>query len=203
MEQKNRATGDFPLNDDELIKLIRRVEKGNLSALMMLYDATGRLLFGLILNILGERASAEEALLDVYTHVWKQAAAYDPEMLPLEWLSELTRNTALAKLPWSKRDNGKKEIPRSAASEMTVAPEQQKTARSSLERIESAQRELLEWAYRSGLTCSEMAAQIGKPVGAVKNHLRLGLGTLGESIHPVSGSETGGKGGQIEARKSD
>jgi len=201
LEQKNRVTDEFTLNDDELIKLIRRVEKGNLSALMLLYDGTGRLLFGLILNILRERASAEEALLDVYTQVWKQSAAYDPGILPLEWLSELARNTALARLNWSKRDKGKKEILRSAVSEMTVVPEQQTAARSSLQSLDSAQRELLEWAYRSGLTCSEMAAQIGKPVGAVKNHIRLGLGTLSESIHPVSG--IGGKGGQIEARKSD
>jgi RNA polymerase sigma-70 factor (ECF subfamily) len=61
---------------------------------------------------------------------------------------------------------------------VTVAPEQQKAARALIASLIPAQQEILEWAYFSGLSCGEIAAQIGKPVGAVKTHTRLALSKL-------------------------
>jgi DNA-directed RNA polymerase specialized sigma24 family protein len=87
---------------------------------------------------------------------------------------------------------------------MSVASEQQKVARSSLEAMPTARRELLEWAYYGGMSCGEMAAQIGKPIGAVKTLLRLGLSSFAENFNTVqTQSNTPETGGQLEARKGD
>ena len=67
---------------------------------------------------------------------------------------------------------------------MTVAPDRQELARNTLGSLVPAQQEILGWAYYSGLSCSEIAAQIGKPVGAVKTHARLGLNKLSDLFHP-------------------
>ena len=64
---------------------------------------------------------------------------------------------------------------------MTVAPERQQTAREAMLSLDLAKRDLLVRAYYGGLSCNEMAAQIGKPVGAIRAHIRSGLYKLGEA----------------------
>ena len=49
------------------------------------------------------------------------------------------------------------------------------------------QRVLLEQAYYGDLCSSEIAAQIGKPAGAVRALLRLGLTRIGESFGIATG----------------
>jgi len=178
----------LPLSNEEIQALIKGIEQGDPPALMGFYDATSRLVFGLILRILGDRSLAEETLLDIYTQIWKKFAVYDRALSPLQWLTIFAHRSAIARLHWSKRDTRKQGMAHgSADTTMTAAPEQQKEARTSLESMAPAQRQLLEWAYFGGLSCSEMAAQIGKPIGAVKAHIRSGLNKLGEASCPATG----------------
>ena len=66
---------------------------------------------------------------------------------------------------------------------MTVAPEQQKLARVSIGSLPSAQREVLDWACYSGLSCGEIAAQLGQPQGAIKNNIRIGMNRMIELLY--------------------
>ena len=183
MEQPIHDSHDPTLTNEKALALIRKIEAGDKSSLIALYDATSRLVFGLTLKILGDRALAEETLLDVFTRIWKQSIGYEPQVPPLDWVVALARTSAVARLHWSKRDSRKPESTAdSVASPMTVAPEQQKTARSSLDSLAPAHRELLEQAYFGGMSCNEMAVQAGKPLGAVKSQIRIGLGELGERL---------------------
>jgi RNA polymerase sigma-70 factor, ECF subfamily len=203
LEPRTNAAGEITLGNEKMVSLIRRIAGGDSSALLIFYDGTSPLVFGLIMGILGDRTAAEETLLNVYTQVWKQAVSPDPGISPLEWLTALARNSAVARLHWSKRDQRKRETSRSGADSIpTVAPEQQDLARVSLASMAPTERELLEWAYYSGLSCAEMAAQIGKPLGAVKTHIRIGLSKLRESFSPPSGHGTAtgtATGGHVEA----
>ena len=190
MEQEIQANHETPLSNETVLELIRKIEGGDSSALASLYDKTNRLLFGLVLRILGDRTSAEEALLDVYTHIWKHPASCGSVLLPLEWLTTIARDRAVARLHWSKQ--GKSRPSFKAAnrdSAMTVAPDRQELARFSIGSLVPAQQEILEWAYYSGLSCSEIAAQIGKPLGAIKTHARLGLNKLSDLFRPMIGRE--------------
>jgi RNA polymerase sigma-70 factor, ECF subfamily len=183
LEQKAENTGKASLSSEAAMALMKKLQNGNLSAFMILYDRTSPLLFGLIMRVLGDKTSAEETLLDVYTQVWKQSACYNPGVSPLHWLITLAHTNAVARLHWGKRETVRQAAaPGESAFAMTVAPDLQKLARSALESIPTAQRELLEQAYYGGLCSSEMAAQIGKPVGAVRALLRLGLSRIGESF---------------------
>jgi RNA polymerase sigma-70 factor (ECF subfamily) len=172
----------YPLDNEAVLALIRKIADGDKSALATLYDATSRLLFGLAVRILGDGASAEETLLDVYTYVWKHSASYDPKHRPLEWLTTIARARAVARFHWSSPDKRRQEHSPNLGPKMTVAPQAQKLARASLESLAPAQREILEWAYYSGLSCGEIAAQTGKPLGAIKTHARQGLSKLGELL---------------------
>jgi RNA polymerase sigma-70 factor, ECF subfamily len=185
LEKTTQTNGGFSLNG-EAGALIRKIQEGDVSSLAILYDKTGRLLFGLILKILGDRGLAEETLLDVYTRIWKEAASRDPRQLPIEWLTTVARTHAIAKLHWRKKSRKKREF--SAAnpdSTVTVAPKERKLARSAWESLIPMQQEILDWIFYSGLSCSEIAVQIGKPLGAVKTHAYLGLSKLSEMIRPI------------------
>lgn len=184
MEQESKAVGESKMNGGSLASLLKQIGEGDRSALLVLYDRTSRLLFGIVLKILGDRAAAEEALLDVYTHIWSQSAAYHPELFtPLEWLATAARARAIARLHGSKRDKRRqKPLAEGTDPSMTVAPGQQKAARSCMASLVPAQQEILEWAYYSGLSCVEIATQIGKPLGAVRTHARLALSRLEDAF---------------------
>ena len=207
MEQEVQAGGAFPLSNEAAIELIRKIEGGNQSALGFLYDRTSPLLYGLILKIIGDKSQAEETLLETYTSIWKKSVLYDSTLLPLEWLLAMARSKAVARVNWHKKSSKKRELSTvNREQAATVAPEQQRLVRSAIDSLAPAQQEILYWNYYSGLSCSEIAAQIGKPIGAVKTHARLGLIKLTELFRPLFESKTEpdtAAGGRIEPRKSD
>ena len=60
-------TAETRARDQDLVSLVELVATGDQSALATLYDATNRLIYSLILRVLGDVSSAEEVLVDVYT----------------------------------------------------------------------------------------------------------------------------------------
>lgn len=185
MDKEIRDMEQSPLTDDAALGLIRKIQEGDSSALTELYDKTNPLLFGLISRIVGDSTSAEEVLLDVYTNVWKHAGSFDKDVTVLEWLTGKARRSAVAKLDWN-RQGRRKQQPGPAGSPMTVARERQESARASLETMGDIQREVLQSAYFGGMSCDEIAAGIGKPLGAVKSNLRRGLSSIGDSLQTAS-----------------
>jgi len=158
--------------------LMDKIRDGDPSALAPLYRRTSPLLFGIVLGILDNRLAAEQALLETYAEIWNRADACDPAaMHPLEWMARVARARAIAIASLSRKQRSGRQFP-AAVREPTVAPELQKRARSAIASLSPAQREILEWAYYSGLSTAEIAAQTGKPLGAVRTHVRLGLGRL-------------------------
>src|SRR5262245_24188804 len=92
-------TAETRARDQDLIALVQRVATGDQSALAALYDTTNRLVYGLVLRVLGDMSSAEEVLLDVYTQVWRQASSYDSSRgAPLAWLTTIARSRAIDRL---------------------------------------------------------------------------------------------------------
>jgi RNA polymerase sigma-70 factor, ECF subfamily len=188
-------TGESRKRDQELIGLVRQIASGDQSALATLYDSTNRLIFGLILRVLGDAGTAEEVLLDVYSQVWRQAATYDTDRgAPLAWLTTIARSRAIDRLRSGWQDQRRKEplevvgdAPDGAASpeDMTVAAERQQFVRQALAQLAPEQREVIELAYYSGLSHSEIAAKLKQPLGTVKTRTRLGMIKLREALAPL------------------
>lgn len=187
LEQENRAFDSTQMDGTAISALIEKIGRGDQSALMTLYDSTSNLIFGLVLRALEDPAAAEEVLLDIYTHVWKQAGSFDPKLFqPLEWLILTARVRAMARLHLDKQSRKRTALSvGDFDSAITVSPELQNLARSSIASLSAAQREVLDWAFYSGLSSAEIAVQIGKPLGAVKIHSRLGMNKLSELFRPL------------------
>ena len=183
--------------DQDWVSLIKKVADGDQSAVATLYDSTSRLVFGLILRIVTDRATAEEVLLDVYTQVWRQASSYDiARGAPLAWIMTIARSRAIDRLRSGKHDQHAKEsldtIGEVTAStvnpeEATVNSERQRMVRTALDSLSPEQREVIELAYFSGLSHSEIALRLGHPLGTVKTRTRLGMMKLRDLLKPVIG----------------
>jgi RNA polymerase sigma-70 factor (ECF subfamily) len=191
-------TAEVRARDQEWVSLIQKIAEGDQTALATFYDSTNRLVYGLIMRVLSDASAAEEVLLDVYTQVWRQAASYDSQRgTPLAWLTTIGRSRAIDRLRSGWQDQQRKEpletlgeAPTSAANpeEMTVASERQRLIRAALETLSPEQREVIELAYYSGLSHSEIASKLNQPLGTVKTRTRLGMMKLREALMPILGS---------------
>ncbi len=185
---------EYSARDQDWTALIKRVAEGDQTALATLYDTTSRVVFGLILRILNDRSTAEEVLLDVYTQVWRQAALYDRSRgAPLAWLMTIARSRAIDRFRSGRLDQQAREpldnlLDLSAATptpeETTALSERQRLVKSALNMLSPEQREVIELAYYSGLSHSEIALKLGQPLGTVKTRTRLGMMKLREALTP-------------------
>ncbi len=188
-------TAEASERDQDLILLVERIATGDQSALAALYDATSRLVYSLVLRVLGDMSSAEEVLIDIYTQVWRQAASYDANRgAPLAWMATIARSRAIDRLRSGWQDKHRKEsldvlgeAPANAPSpeESAVASERQKLVRDALNLLAPEQRQVIEMAYYSGLSHSEIAEKLNQPLGTVKTRTRLGMKKLREALAPL------------------
>jgi RNA polymerase sigma-70 factor (ECF subfamily) len=159
-----------------------------------LYDSTSRLVYGLVLRIVSDQASAEEVLLDVYMQAWRQASRYDElRGSPLAWLTTIARSRALDRVRSGSYDQRHREpldaashhVAASGADEAALAAGTQRHVRRALDLLSPEQREVIELAYYGGLSHSEIALQLGQPLGTVKTRTRLGMIKLRENLGPL------------------
>jgi RNA polymerase sigma-70 factor (ECF subfamily) len=175
--------------------LLRRVAEGDHLALAELYDTTNSLVFGLALRILNERGAAEDVVVEVYTQVWTQAHTYDVQRGSLlSWLLTMTRSRAIDALRVRNRPQPREplgdasDVPATTPDlESTiVAAERRHSVRRALESLSPDQRQVIELAYFSGLSHTEIAARLGQPLGTVKTRIRVGMMRLRELLSPLA-----------------
>jgi RNA polymerase sigma-70 factor, ECF subfamily len=186
---------DAHASGPDFAALIGLVAGGDQQALAALYDGTSKLVFGLVLRILGDRSVAEEVLFDVYTQVWRQAARYDPARGgPLGWITTIARSRAIDRLRSDKPLQQEDELSDTTASRETSAASPEANAalaemrgivRAALDLLSAEQREIIELAYYSGMTQTEIAAHLTLPLGTVKTRTRLAMMKLRDALKPI------------------
>jgi RNA polymerase sigma-70 factor (ECF subfamily) len=161
--------------------------------LSSLYDESSRYVYGMALRILRDAADAEEITLDVYSQVWNSAATFSQQRgSVLSWLVTLARSRAIDRLRTRSAQARRREetIDVSAGYAAVGADPEQATAafeqglriRRALGQLNPDQRQLLELAFFSGLSHSELAAHLQQPLGTVKTRIRLGMVRLRELL---------------------
>ena len=173
---------------DEIL-LISRIAEQDQIALSLLYTRYAKIIYTIAYKILNSSEESEEIVLDVFTQVWRIAKNYNSKKARVDtWLFMLTRSRALDRLRTHERFN--KAITASEdALMMHYNPEQDvliqersSYIKACLEQLPNEQRLVLELAYFSGLSHSEIAAKTGSSLGTVKTRIRLGLKKLREAI---------------------
>ncbi|MBI4467835.1 MAG: sigma-70 family RNA polymerase sigma factor [Acidobacteria bacterium] len=171
--------------ESALQEMLARTASGEQAALAEIYDATSRVIFGLLVRMLRDRPSAEETLLDVYMQIWKQASAFDPARgAPLAWIMVIARTRAIDRLRSRKVERERIEplesvdeanAPGPDPEESAVLSERRRRIRHALEALTPEQREVIELAYFSGMSHGEIAERLAQPLGTVKTRIRLGM----------------------------
>lgn len=185
--------------DDPLAELLPRVAKGDETAFRALHLALAPRVFGFALRILRDRAAAEEASIDVFAQVWRQAERYDAAKgCVATWVLTLARTRAIDLARIVERRT-RREVAASAErierfadplpSPFAASAESERAARirAELERLPKEQRHAVELAFFSGLSHTEVAAQLRAPLGTVKTRIRTGLTTLRTALASVEG----------------
>ena len=161
---------------------VRRIAHEDHSALSALLQETSPLVFATALRVLSFRADAEEVTTDVYHRIWRTAESYDPQRGSVDaWLVSMARSRAIDRLrSRATRDRSETalsiECSRSVDPESSAAASQTRThLLQALHALPPQQRRAIELAYFSGLTMTEIAGQLGHPIGSVKTRIRMGL----------------------------
>jgi RNA polymerase sigma-70 factor, ECF subfamily len=179
-----------PVAQEDVQLLLQQMARGSRPAFEHFYDRYSSLVFTFALRLLKDRPTAEDILQEVFMQVWRQAGSYNEERgSPEAWLINLTRSRAIDRLRAIRRREKSfvaNENVESRASHATSDPSQEAEAKllvhGALAMLPEAQRTALELAYLDGLTQSEIAAQLGEPLGTVKTRMRAGLQKLREFI---------------------
>lgn len=166
--------------------LIQRVGIGDRNAFEALYRRFARPVFGLALRRLGDRGRAEDALQETFTSIWRSASTYRPERGPgAPWLYAVARNAIVD------RGRSRVEIPAEPPEEQAADPGPPEQAEASwlawrmhlaLQDLPESERTLLELAYWSGLSQSEVATFLDIPLGTVKTRTRSALARLADML---------------------
>lgn len=186
----------IPLTTDS--NLVLAMARGQDAAAATLYDRWSGLVLASALRVTRDRTDAEEVVVDTFTQAWRSADRYDPARGSVPaWLTTIARTRALDLV----RGRGRRgrveelaatgvELPRSmgvgpAAPDASLAArERQRAVASALSDLPGPQRQAIELAFYEGLTQSEIARQLGEPLGTVKTRVRLAMQKLREALRP-------------------
>ena len=167
-------------SDAELLALVGEHDR---DAFEILYGRYVRPVFSLALRRLGDRGHAEDAVQEAFAAIWRSASTYRPERGAAGgWLYTVARNAIVDRL----RRNGPavdSELPELASGEPDPAQQAEDSDVSwrvhrALGELQPREREVIELAYWSGMSQSEVAEYLGLPLGTVKTRTRSGLARL-------------------------
>jgi RNA polymerase sigma-70 factor (ECF subfamily) len=180
-------------------ELVARAAQGEERAIGTLYDRYGPVLYAVAYRIVGQRADAEEVVVEAFAQAWRDAPRFEAGRGSVAgWLTMIARSRALDLV----RARGRRDrITASAAAERPDAPlamgrvgpdpggaldhdERRRQVRQALETLSPPQRQAIELAYFEGLSQSEIAERLQEPLGTVKTRVRLGMQKLRECLRP-------------------
>jgi RNA polymerase sigma-70 factor (ECF subfamily) len=179
----------MPASDQTDLSLLQRIAARDSAALAELYDRHCRLLFSLILRIVGDRGEAEDLLQETFVRVWTRAEQYDAGLGgPVPWMVRVARNRAIDRVRARRvraavntpaaEDAAAEPVPDTAIQTPEAAvldAERRLRLAAALEGLPAEQRRLIEAAFFEGYTHSELAARFGLPLGTVKTRIRAGM----------------------------
>jgi RNA polymerase sigma-70 factor (ECF subfamily) len=147
--------------------------------LRVLYARYAGRVYGLGVQLLGDRGLAEELVQETFLRVWRTASRYDPERgSPSTFIFTIARRLAidLWRRPSSRPGEPEAEAPPDDDRVDSVLVRLE--VREAMNSLTGAHREILELSYVEGLKQTEMAARLGIPIGTVKTRSHHALRAL-------------------------
>ena len=169
-----------PVGDPDLLRGMRLGEE---SALEALYARYGGLVYTLALRIVGDGDLAREVVQDTFLRAWDGRESYDPQRGRVPWwLMGIARNRAIDLLR-SRSHQARireravplAEVPAALPADPVEAVADRRAVVEALRGLSAGQRMAIELAYYGGLTQTEIAHELGEPLGTIKGRIREAL----------------------------
>jgi RNA polymerase sigma-70 factor (ECF subfamily) len=163
--------------------LIERVAVGDREAFEELYRRFARPVLGMALRMLGDRGRAEDATQETFAAVWRSARSYRSERgTGSAWLYAVARH-AIIDRSRQRREPVAETVPEEVSSDDGPAEQAEASwltwrVHSALEQLPERERVVVELAYWSGLSQSEIASYLDVPLGTVKTRTRTAVSRL-------------------------
>jgi len=167
-------------------ELLIRVADRDRDAFELLYHRYVRSIFGLALRRLRDRTRAEDAVQETFAAIWRSAASYKPERGPAApWLYAIARNAIVDR--FRSQVDTTAEVPELVSGDPGPADRAESSFVSwrvhrALEELPPREREVVELAYWSGMSQSEVADYLNIPLGTVKTRTRSALARLADVL---------------------
>lgn len=167
--------------------LLARVARQDVEAFAALYDHTRARVYGLAIRVLGDQGYSEETTQEVYLHVWRGAAKFDPAAgSAISWLLTLAHRRAVervrseqaARLREGRYGTVYAERPAASVADVVIADDERRKVAECLGSLSDNQRECLELAYYQGLTYREVSERLVVKLSTIKSRMRDGLRAL-------------------------
>jgi RNA polymerase sigma-70 factor (ECF subfamily) len=163
------------------------------TALEILYNRYAGLIFTLALRIVGDPELAREVLQDTFLRCWDGRETYDAGRGRVPWwLMSIARNRAIDLLrsrPHQARLREREQlavvIAEATQPDATDSLPMRHAVVSALQSLPSAQRQAIELAYYGGLTQTEIAHELGAPLGTIKSRTREAMDRLRAVLRPL------------------
>jgi RNA polymerase sigma-70 factor (ECF subfamily) len=170
--------------------LIVKIGNGDRVAFEELYRRFARPVLGLALRLLGDHGRAEDAAQETFAAVWRSAKSFRPERgSGSAWLYAIARHAIIDRarqrvelVVAEPAEEASREAGPAEAAERSWLSFQ---VQAGLERLPERERAVLELAYWSGLSQSEVASYLDVPLGTVKTRTRAALARLSGILEEV------------------
>ena len=178
------------------IELLKRIGQGDGKSFEEFYDRLSGLLFSTAYRVLNNQAAAEDVLQDVFLQIWDKAPLYNSSIgKPLTWAVTLTRNKAIDRLRSNQRRGRlQDEVQRESeifeqfddrsSFDAVASVETSKLVRQAIKKLSNDQRQVIELAFFSSMTQTEIAEHLNEPLGTIKARIRRGMIKLRDLIGP-------------------
>jgi len=183
--------------DQRLLTLMKGVVAKDAASFDELCLTVRGILTATIYKVLNNREDSEDVCQEVLVTVWERGSLFDRSKgRPVTWLRTMARNRAIDRLrskqrraDLNERFRGEVDTPANRISrsltDLVTTKEHVSMVRKAVVELNPEQQQVLELAYFSGLTQSEIAARLQQPLGTVKARIRRGVRCLKDRVQPV------------------
>jgi RNA polymerase sigma-70 factor, ECF subfamily len=165
--------------------LIERLKRRESQAMADLYDRFKRLVYSIIHHSVREQGVVEDLTQETFWRVWNRIQTFDADRGNLEqWIATIARNRAVDHLRSTRNsqqlsfENLETNAFFFSTQSHALQIERENTILEALKSLNPAQREVIELAHYQGMTQTEIAQTLKRPLGTVKSMLRTALKVL-------------------------
>jgi RNA polymerase sigma-70 factor, ECF subfamily len=168
--------------------LIERLRRRDPDAMAELYDRFSRITYSVIYRMVRNQPVAEDLVQETFLRVWNRMQAFDQNRGALgPWILTVARNRSIdylrsvdGRMSACSVEVEKLENPGAFCDPESsiLNSDRIRSLKKAFEKLDPNQRLVLELAYFEGLSQTEMAARLGKPLGTVKTWMRNALQAL-------------------------